>query len=103
MSHKTLNPLGMIRQIVEAVGMGVSYAYEDLVFLEHNAFMLQFTDSETEILVHRNIEAAAEELAGDLGRLQVEAHTAGLEFTEAGFYRLTPVNEGNIQLEFLDE
>jgi len=103
MSHITLNPLGKVRQIVEAIGMEVSYAHDDLVFLEHNAFLLQFTGSETEILIHRNIEAAAEELAGDLARLQAEAQSVGLKLTEAGPYHLTPVDERNISLEILEE
>ncbi len=43
-----LMKLGVIKEIVEATGMSLSYAYEDLVFLDHNALLLQSTqDSDT--------------------------------------------------------
>jgi hypothetical protein len=102
MSEVVIYPLGKVKQAVEAIGMGVSYAHEDLVFLEHNAFLLQFTDSAGQVLVHRNVEAEPEELAGALARLKAEGQVAGLLFTEGCPYRLTPVDEANIQVEFLE-
>lgn len=39
-----LKPLGRVKDIVEAAGMTISYVYEDLVFIDHNAFLLQFTE-----------------------------------------------------------
>ncbi|HSH14339.1 MAG TPA: hypothetical protein VLA15_11330 [Desulfurivibrionaceae bacterium] len=101
MSAKHLYPLGKVKQIVEAVGMDISYAHEDLVFLEHNAFLLQFTDHADEIRLHRNIEAEAGALADVLVLLRVAAAGVGLELTEGEPYRLTPVDGENIQLEFL--
>ncbi|NTV13292.1 MAG: hypothetical protein HGA96_05090 [Desulfobulbaceae bacterium] len=101
-ASKTLNPLGKVKQIVEAVGMGVSYAHEDLVFLEHNGFLLEFTDSDREVLVHLNIEANEEELVDALMQLQNKAVSYGLQFSEGCSYRLSEVDEENIRIEFLN-
>ena len=60
-----LKPLGMVKTIVEAAGMGISYAYDDLVFLEHNSFLLQFTGNDHEITVHVNSEADEAAVHGD--------------------------------------
>lgn len=42
--------LGVVKDIVEAAGMGIAHVYEDLVFLNHNAFLLQFTKAYCSIL-----------------------------------------------------
>lgn len=47
-----LMKLGVVKEIVEATGMGVSYAYEDLIFLDHNALLLQFTDALVFFIIH---------------------------------------------------
>jgi hypothetical protein len=101
-ASKALYPLGKVKQILEAVGMGVSYAHEDLVFLEHNGFLLEFTDSDREILVHLNIEGNEEELIDALMLLQNEAVSHGLQFSEGCSYRLSEVDEENIRIEFLE-
>jgi DNA-binding IclR family transcriptional regulator len=44
MQEMTLKPLGQVKELVESLGMEISYAYEDLVFLQHNGFLLQFDD-----------------------------------------------------------
>ena len=65
-----LKPLGIVKTIVEAAGMGISYAYDDLVFLDHNAFLLQFTDNDKEILIHTNSEAEGGEINDSVARLK---------------------------------
>ena len=57
-----LKPLGVVKEIVEAAGMGISYVYDDLVFIDHNALLLQFAGNDWEILIHINQEASGLEL-----------------------------------------
>ena len=38
----SLRPLGLAREIVNDLKFEVVYAYDDLVFVEHNTFLLQF-------------------------------------------------------------
>jgi hypothetical protein len=71
-------PLGQVKELVESLGMEVSYAYEDLVFLQHNSFLLQFddgsgagqvTDDRQRMIVHTNSEADEQEKKPVIDRL----------------------------------
>ncbi|MFA7383156.1 MAG: hypothetical protein WC001_06875 [Desulfurivibrionaceae bacterium] len=93
-----LNPLGTVKTIVEAAGMGISYAYEDLVFLEHNSFLLQFTDHE--VVIHLNSEADEATVHGDIERLRQVALEHTMQFTRGTHYILVPEGEDAIRLEF---
>lgn len=97
----TLRPLGTVKEILESAGMGLSYAHEDLVFLEHNGFLLQFCDKEQEVLIHINEEAEENELAAPLALLQEKARENGMVFNKGGHYRLSQADEENIRIEFL--
>jgi hypothetical protein len=99
----TLKPLGIVTEIVESSGMGISYAYEDLVFLEHNAFLLQFTANDKELLIHTNSEAEDDEIRDFIGRLKKVAADNGMTFTDGGRYSLTQADDENIRIEFLTE
>ncbi|MBL4901704.1 MAG: hypothetical protein JKY62_03550 [Desulfocapsa sp.] len=96
-----LRPLGTVKEILESAGMNISYAYEDLVFLDHNAFLLQFTDKEQEVLIHINEEAVEDEIVQDLALLQQQAEENKMVFSQAGYYRLSQADEENINIEFL--
>ena len=97
----TLRPLGIVKEILESAGMGLSYAHEDLVFLEHNGFLLQFGDKEQEVLIHVNEEADEQELAPALALLQSKAKENHMVFTIGDHYRLSQADEENINIEFL--
>lgn len=93
--------LGLVREALEGAGMNLSYAYDDLVFLEHTGFMLQFTDWERELLVHTNVEADNQSMLGAISLLKAKGEEVGLVFTEGQKYKLNPVADSeNIQLEF---
>lgn len=93
-------PLGVVKDIVEAASMGISYAYEDLVFLEHNSFLLQFTDNDREVLVHINKEADKETVSLDIGRLQEVALTREMRFVSGNVYVLRQDDDETIRIEF---
>ena len=96
-----LRPLGIVKTIVESAGMGISYAYDDLVFLDHNAFLLQFTDNDKEILIHANSEAEGMEIRDSIARLKNVAASHAITFTDGGLYTLTQMDDENIRIEFL--
>ncbi|HIJ91616.1 MAG: hypothetical protein OEV89_13220 [Desulfobulbaceae bacterium] len=95
-----LKPLGKVKTIVEAAGMGISYVYDDLVFLEHNSFLLQFTDNDREITVHVNSEADEATVHGDIERLQDVACNHAMQCPRGGHYTLVPEGEDSIRIEF---
>ena len=96
----SLKPLGIVTEIVESAGMGISYAYEDLVFLEHNAFLLEFTANDKELLVHTNSEAEEGEIRDSIANLINVAAAHGMTFSDGGWYTLTPADDENIRIEF---
>lgn len=57
-------PLGLVKEMVNSMGLEVTYAYEDLVFVEHNAFLLQFDDEKQLVALHINSECPAGEEEG---------------------------------------
>ncbi|MBU0480314.1 MAG: hypothetical protein KKG47_04355 [Proteobacteria bacterium] len=95
-----MKQLGLVKNIVEEAGMGVSYAYEDLVFLEHNSFLLQFTDHERELFVCINREADRETVDPDISRLQAVATGQGLRFMIGDPYTLTQGDDESVIIEF---
>ena len=95
-----LRPLGLVKEIVESAGMGISYAYEDLVFMEHNAFLLQFTKDDKVVLIHFNKEADESELQEDIARLKDAASAHEMSFEAGTTYTITQADGENIRIEF---
>ncbi len=74
--------MGAVKEVLESTGMDFSYAYEDLVFLDHNAFLLQFAEKESEVLIHVNVDAKQDALALDIALLQERASEQNLVFLQ---------------------
>ena len=97
----TTRKLGLVREAVTAAGMDISYAYEDLVFLEHTGFLLQFGDNPYEIHIHINAEANEEDLAEAVALLRTKGIPLDLIFRRSGRFRLRKTDDAeSIQLEF---
>ena len=47
-------PLGKITALLADLGLEVTYAYDDLVFVQHSAFLLQFTDKRNLLKLYTN-------------------------------------------------
>lgn len=90
----------MIKEIVETAGMAVSFAHEDLVFLDHNGFLLQFTDNDKEVLIHLNAEADKEVISRDVGQLAESAVSHDMRFVQGSFYSLYEEEDDSIRIEF---
>ncbi|KPK35093.1 MAG: hypothetical protein AMK70_06050 [Nitrospira bacterium SG8_35_1] len=96
----TLHPLGKLKELIESVGMGISYAYDDLVFLEHNAFIMQFGDDHNTILIHTNYQADQNQVGEGIGKLKMAASSTDLNFILGSSYTLTQADGKNISIEF---
>jgi len=97
----SLKPLGKIKELVEAAGMQISYAYDDLVFLDHNAFLLQFDDDGRTVFIHTNREAESGEISRGVANLKKAASAANdVVMVEGVFYTLTQVEDNSISIEF---
>ena len=56
----SLRPLGLATEIIDDLKLEVTYAYDDLLFVEHNTFILQFDDAQKHnFRIYFNIECEA--------------------------------------------
>lgn len=92
--------LGVVKDVVEVAGMGISHVYEDLVFLNHNALLLQFTEESDTLLLHSNREADKELLRETAAAIKAVAAESGIRFLDGGSYALTQDSEESIRIEF---
>lgn len=99
-----LRPLGVIKTLVEAVGLDVSYVYDDLVFIEHNAFLLQMSEEHGEDLgVWFNEDSTPGDRPLIFSRLQAESNKLSLQVHEKGIYSLQgDDSEESFQLKFIN-
>ena len=95
-----LKPLGKVKELVESVGMGISYAYDDLVFLNHNGFLMQFGEDLRSIIVHTNSEAVEKEVFDGLNRLKKAALNSDLDIVVGNFYTLSQAEDETVSIEF---
>lgn len=96
-------PLGQLKEMLDGLGMQITYAYEDLVFIQHNHFLLQFGASGEMLYFHGNIETPAEELTHYATIIHTAATAAGFTLLQRGHYRLTTAEDQNLSLEFIDQ
>lgn len=87
-------PLGVAREIIEETGLKVTYAWEDLVFVEHSPFLIQFDDDNPNRLkLYFNVDIEAD-AAERLERQLADAAT-DREFTvrPCGQFEMMPKEE----------
>lgn len=97
----SLRKLGIVREIIENAGMGISHAYDDLVFLDHNAFLLQFIDEHDKLLLHCNREADKAAIKEAIARLKGVAQAHAMTFIDGCDYSLSRADDENLRLEFM--
>ena len=93
-------PLGKITALLADLGLEVTYAYDDLVFVQHSAFMLQFTDDPAILKLFINTECEPETANDVASTIVLEFHKAGFEVTPAGRYFLTPNKDETVNIQF---
>lgn len=93
-------PLGKITAILADLGLEVTYAYDDLVFVQHSAFMLQFADESTKLKLFIHMECDPKE-ADRVADLMIERLGGiGMDVVSAGRYFLTPNEDQTLNVEF---
>ena len=97
-----IRPLGKVKELVESIGLDISYAYDDIVFSDHSLFILQFNDNNPNLLtLYFNIDCEEEEQASVQSKLIMAAKSFGLTIQYKSTFALTQVeNEENLQIEF---
>lgn len=92
--------LGVVKEIVEAAGMGIAHVYEELVFLNHNAFLIQFTKDSDCLLLHLNRDAVVELAQAQIGLLKQAAQEREMRLDDGSRYALAQDGEDSVRIEF---
>jgi hypothetical protein len=96
----TLRPLGIVKEVVEAIGHEITYAYEDLVFIEHNDYLIQFASEPNLLELFFNTECPAEEADAIAQKVVPAALSKGLFVNRKGTYTMTEGEYENIRITF---
>jgi len=100
---QSLPPVGKVMNWLEAAGFTISYLYEDLVFVESNAFLIHFDQSEPpEIQILTNSECDSVKAAELEGLLLTEAQKHEIKPVSAGRFTLSQKNDEEIDIRFED-
>lgn len=95
--------LGRVQNAIQtATGLEVTHAYEDLVFVEHTAFLIQFHPTDLKrFYCHFNEACPMPDRDQLLDRLQRAAGTEGLSCDRGRTFRLAQVEDQEaIQIQF---
>lgn len=92
--------LGKITAVLSELGLEVTYAYDDLVFVQHSAFLLQFTDDPAKLKLFINTECDPKEANQIAANMVLAFDRAGFDVTPAGRYFLTPNEDETLNIEF---
>ena len=93
-------PLGKITAILADLGLEVTYAYDDLVFVQHSAFLLQFTDEPKILKLFTNSECDQVDANAVASSIVLAFDNDGFIANPSGRYTLTQNEDQTIRLEF---
>lgn len=92
--------LGKISAVLSKLGLEVTYAYDDLVFIQHSAFILQFTDIPGKLKLLINTECDSGEANRIAADMILNFDTAGFEVDHVGRFFLTPNQDETLNIVF---
>ncbi|MGQ1785465.1 MULTISPECIES: hypothetical protein [unclassified Saccharicrinis] len=95
-------PLGYVMEILESVGLPVSYSYDDLVFVENNSVLVKFNDEDEKMLYlyfNKDLDLDA---AYEIEKTLMEAGLdKGYSFVNSGKYSVRQKEEAKEELELV--
>lgn len=93
-------PLGKITALLAELELEVTYAYDDLVFVQHSAFILQFTDDPGQLKLFINTECEPLESNKVAADLVLVFDKVGFTVLPVGRFFLTPNDDETLNIEF---
>ena len=98
----SLRPLGTVVQLLEELGHEVTYAYDDLVFVNNNDFLLQFDHAGPILNLFFN-QSCSKKNAETIEQSIIPAgDKKGLSIVKKGKYNVTGEADENLRIEFFD-
>jgi hypothetical protein len=82
-------PLSEVKMMLEDAGTDVSYAYEDLVFVEHTAYLIQFDDENpSNLKLFFNADSSETDIAAEKRKLMPHAQKRKFTLMPSGKFKL---------------
>lgn len=88
--------------MIEQMGLEVTYAYEDLVFISHNAFLLRMGDAGEKVHLYFNNESQTDQRGMIEEQLHKLACQRGLIIVNSGTYDLNPREDRQMDIHFYE-
>ena len=88
--------------MLEQIGIEVTYAYEDLIFVKHNPFLLQFGTIGEMLFYYTNIEAYEAEERQLFAAVLNLANENGFTLVHRGNYELSAEDGDELKLKFFN-
>lgn len=102
-SNQTIpyRPLGLLKTLIESLGFQMTHCYEDLVFVEHNAFLLRMEEQGDEVGLLFNTDSDVDKRDEIAALFITEGKAHNLFISCPGTYQMTSNEaDGTIELEF---
>lgn len=102
MSTVPYRPLGHISAVMEKMNLEVTFAYENIVYVSHSAFILVMGEIGEEVFLYFNIESNEEDRQEILRQLTEAATGSELSFIDSGFFEMNQKGQEEIELKFYE-
>lgn len=96
-----VRPLPQAEEIIQSTGLKMTYAFEDLVFVEHNPFLIQFDDDNAkQMYVRFNVDCFESDRKSMLNALELKAVQMGMRIIETSKFTMQQ-KEGTEEIELV--
>lgn len=100
MSYRSIDN---IKNVIESTGLSISYLYDDLIFVKHNAYILRFDDDRpNHFFLHFNVESDEKERPKVANYLQVMGKSHSTEITLSSNFHIVPDKDETFQIHFAE-
>lgn len=95
-------PIDALAEVIQQLGLDVTYQHDDLIFVSHNLFVLKFTDHEYCIDLYFNEDIEEEKAQALMDLIEAAAEFKGLQITYKGAFCSKQEEDDTIELEFFN-
>lgn len=94
MEKKEFKPLGKALNIVASTNLEVTYTYEDLIFVEHNPFLIRFDEKKSDLLhFYINTDCELGEAVKLENKIRNAAQEEGIKIKNSGKFNIGSSDE----------
>jgi RecJ-like exonuclease len=96
----SFRPITKIQCLLDHIGFSITYAYDDLVFVEHNVFLLQFEKGNEHIALFLNVQSDQDKREKLIKNLQKAGSACELTVAYKGLFSLEQKDNNEISISF---